>query len=66
MRTTIAILFASALLTACGQRGPLYLPGEQRAQVPTSASAAVPIASPIPLPAPATETERENTRRNPN
>ncbi|MEO8313995.1 MAG: lipoprotein [Pseudomonadota bacterium] len=70
MRIFIAILLASALLTACGQRGALYLPGEQREQVPTATPAAVPMSSPIPAttpaPATATDAERENARRNRN
>jgi hypothetical protein len=54
MRNALLILFAGGLLAACGQRGPLYLPDEERVEV---GPVAVPLSSPIPraspLPAPA-------------
>jgi predicted small lipoprotein YifL len=74
MRTALPIVLASALLAACGQRGALYLPDEQRDEVARTAPAApvatpitpaAPVASPIPAPDPASADERESdTRRN--
>jgi len=49
MRNVIAFVLASTLLVACGQRGPLSLPGEQREAVPLSTGgSATPLASPLP------------------
>jgi predicted small lipoprotein YifL len=60
MRNAFAILLAGALLAACGQRGALYLPDEQREQVGTTTPAAT--SSPTPE---ADADEREaNARRN--
>jgi predicted small lipoprotein YifL len=79
MRSALTIFLAGALLVACGQRGPLYIPGEQRVDVPpvaapapaasaAPATRAAPVASPIPqatpVPAPATGDDTETTRRN--
>jgi hypothetical protein len=54
MRNALLILVAGALLAACGQRGPLYLPDEERIEV---GPVAVPLSSPLPrttpVPAPA-------------
>ena len=47
----LAILLAAGPLTACGQKGPLYLP--QDAAVPAEPTAATPVASPVDA-APAT------------
>jgi predicted small lipoprotein YifL len=60
MRNAFAILLAGALLAACGQRGALYLPEEQRERVGTTTPAAA--SSPTPE---ADADEREaNARRN--
>lgn len=76
MRNALAILVAGALLAACGQRGPLYLPGEEREDVVPAtplapAARAAPVASPLPptAPSPAAATgdttdESETARRN--
>ena len=71
MRNVFAILVAGALLAACGQRGPLYLPGEDRVEVGPVAvplSSPLPRATPVPAPAaPATaEDEDEAPRANRN
>jgi predicted small lipoprotein YifL len=60
MRNALAMILVGALLVACGQRGPLYLPGEEREEVdpgapaatPANAPAAAPAASPLPPTAP--------------
>jgi predicted small lipoprotein YifL len=72
LRNALTIVVAGALLVACGQRGPLTLPGEPREDVPPVA-APRPMASPLPrttpAPAPAadadtTSDESEANRRN--
>jgi predicted small lipoprotein YifL len=60
MRNAFAIVLAGAMLAACGQRGALYLPEEQREQVGITTPAAA--SSPTPE---ADADEREaNVRRN--
>jgi predicted small lipoprotein YifL len=71
--TSLTIVLTCGLLSACGQRGPLRLPGEQRQEVPaaTNGAPATPLASPIPRTASAASTtapatsaeERENSAR---
>lgn len=73
MHRAAAILLTSCLLAACGQKGALYLPGDEREQVGGNARA-VPQQSPIPAPAtttaagPATgaTTDEAAARPNPN
>jgi uncharacterized membrane protein/predicted small lipoprotein YifL len=62
MRNVLAILIAASLLAACGQRGALYLPGEQREKVDPPAPAAAP--SPAPGPDATTDESESNARRN--
>jgi predicted small lipoprotein YifL len=70
-RVCVSFLAACALLTACGQRGALFLPDEGRnvvvspAQSPAEAApAAAPAATPAASPAePAATTETEEQRR---
>jgi len=68
-RICLAFVAACALLTACGQRGALYLPDESRnvvvtpAQSPASAPAASPAATPAATPE-ATPDPAEEQRRN--
>jgi hypothetical protein len=49
MRNALLIAVAGFLLAACGQRGPLYLPDEERVEV---GPVAVPLSSPIPRASP--------------
>jgi hypothetical protein len=49
MRNAFLILVAGGLLAACGQRGPLYLPDEERVEI---GPVAVPLSSPIPRASP--------------
>ncbi|MCW5669975.1 MAG: lipoprotein [Hydrogenophaga sp.] len=49
----MAIALAALVLSACGQRGPLYLPGPEAAKPRKS-----PPASTVPAETPATPTER--------
>jgi predicted small lipoprotein YifL len=66
MRNTLFFIVAAALLAACGQRGPLSLPGEDREDVPPVASP-IPRASPLPAQGTgATTDEDEAARRNRN
>ena len=66
-RICLAFVTACALLTACGQRGALYLPDENRnvvvtpAQSPASAPAASPAATPEATPDPTEEQRRNST-----
>lgn len=67
MRMTAVALLAGALLAGCGQKGALYLPGQQREPVGTTtptSTPATPVSSPIP-PA-AGSGQPANTRRNSN
>jgi len=64
MKRTAALL-ACLLLTACGQKGALYLPDEARPVVPATATAnpASPTASPATAPAGDAATTDEEQRR---
>lgn len=63
MRNALAIVLAGALLAACGQRGALYLPGEQREQVGTTTPAAAPAPAPSPDGAAADEDDTARPNR---
>jgi predicted small lipoprotein YifL len=43
-RVWVLWLACAALVAGCGQKGPLYLPDPQRAQVPAATPAATPAA----------------------
>jgi predicted small lipoprotein YifL len=60
MRNAFTILLAGALLVACGQRGALYLPDEQREQVGT----VTPAAASSPTPETDADEREANARRN--
>lgn len=68
MRKALPLFLAGVLMAACGQRGALYLPGEQREDVGAAGPAAAPSppAAPVasPIPAQATDPESESNRRN--
>jgi predicted small lipoprotein YifL len=64
MRRFTLALIAACVLTACGQKGSLYLPEAERETVP--ASPAAPVASPLPAAADtlsAEERARQNAAR---
>jgi len=46
MRLSVLLLIASALLSACGLKGPLYLPAQKPAATPPAAAAPAPGAQP--------------------
>jgi len=63
-RACLSLVAASALLTACGQRGALYLPDESRNVVITPAqppAASAPDAAPATTPEPTEEQRRNST-----
>lgn len=64
--SALAILLAAGALTACGQKGPLYLP--QDAAVPAEPTATVPMASPVDatpaMTAPTAESQDEDSEQN--
>ena len=62
-RICLAFVAACALLTACGQRGALYLPDESRNVVVSPAPAVAP-ATPAATPADAASEPTEEQRRN--
>jgi predicted small lipoprotein YifL len=59
MRHVALALLAACLLAACGQRGALYLPGEERERVGGTAAPATPQSAP----AANTTTDDEATAR---
>jgi predicted small lipoprotein YifL len=66
-RTCLSLIAACALLTACGQRGALYLPDEGRNVVVTPAQSPAsnaPAASPAAATPEATPEQTEEQRRN--
>jgi predicted small lipoprotein YifL len=70
-RILVSIIACSAVLSACGQRGALYLPEAGRNVVVTPAQpveSSAPAASPVPAASPATtapaDTAEEQRRKN--
>ena len=57
MRKSVLLLLLTALLPACGLKGPLYLPAQKPAATPPAAAAPAPGAQPDAKknPAPATQ-----------
>lgn len=53
-RSVVSAALCTVLLTSCGQRGPLYLPGEETTQVQQPAP-------PAPMPAPTPPPESADT-----
>jgi predicted small lipoprotein YifL len=61
-RLVISLLVAGTVLTACGQRGALYLPEESRNVVVTPAPAVAPaLPADAATPAEPTEEQRRNS-----
>ena len=64
--SALSILLAAGALTACGQKGPLYLP--QDAAVPAEPTATTPMASPVDtapaMTAPPAEAQEEESEQN--
>lgn len=67
MRRAAPLALLALLLAACGQKGNLYLPDQDKAAVVVTPAASAPAAQPAASPAPADPAQQkteENAKRN--